>query len=146
MGETTGSSEALALPADQLGPIRREQRVLSLDVLRGAAILAILTGNIWSFSMILAAYVNPTAYGDLTGWNYAYWFFVYVFIEREYLEVFAMLFGVGMVLMTVRCDAAGLGSAAKHYRRMVLLLVLGLLHAHLLWYGDILFAYAPVIE
>jgi uncharacterized protein len=117
--------------------------VASLDVLRGVAILGILLMNIQSFSMIHAAYMNPTAYGDMTSWwNYAFWFFGYVFVEREFLELFAMLFGAGLVMMTARCDAAGLGSARMHYRRMVLLLVLGVLHAHLLWFGDILYAYA----
>ena len=142
MDISAASSGAGTASLGQLTPLDREQRLLSIDVLRGVAVLWILSGNVYAFSMPLAAYVNPTAYGDLRGWNYAYWFFVYVFIEREYLEIFALLFGAGMVMMAARCDSVGLGSAGMHYRRMGLLLVLGLLHAHLLWYGDILYAYA----
>jgi uncharacterized protein len=142
MGTPTDSSAPPFVMAERLGPISREERIPSIDVLRGVAILAIITGNIYAFSMILAAYVNPMAYGDMTGLNYVYWFFVYVFIEQEFLEVFAMLFGAGLVMMTARGDAVGRGVAGMHYRRMALMLVLGLLHAHLLWYGDILYTYA----
>ena len=42
------------------------QRIVSLDVLRGFAVLGILIMNIQTFSMIGAAYINPTAFGDLT--------------------------------------------------------------------------------
>ncbi len=51
------------------GPVQVSERILSLDVLRGFAILGILIMNIQSFSMIGGAYLNPTAYGDLTGVN-----------------------------------------------------------------------------
>jgi len=44
--------------------------------------------------------------------------------------------GTGIVLM------AGRASAGVHYRRMGGLLVFGLLHAYLVWYGDILVVYA----
>ena len=40
-----------------------------MDVLRGFVLLGILVMNIQSFAMPIAAYVNPTAYGDLTGAN-----------------------------------------------------------------------------
>ena len=53
-----------------------------------------------------------------------------------------MLFGAGIVLMTGRAEARQGRSVALHYRRMGVLLVFGLLHAYLLWYGDILYSYA----
>ena len=49
------------------GPTTQSERILSLDVLRGFAVLGILVMNIQHFSMVGAAYFNPTAYGDLTG-------------------------------------------------------------------------------
>ena len=48
-------------------PSDSAQRVVSIDVLRGLAVLGILIMNIAAFSMIEAAYSNPSAYGDLTG-------------------------------------------------------------------------------
>jgi uncharacterized protein len=41
-------------------PVTADERIVSLDVLRGFAILGILVMNIQSFSMIGAAYLNPT--------------------------------------------------------------------------------------
>jgi uncharacterized membrane protein len=48
-------------------PVTEKERVVSIDVLRGFALLGILPMNIQYFSMIGAAYWNPGAYGDLPG-------------------------------------------------------------------------------
>ncbi len=50
-----------------LAPTPSLERITALDVLRGFAVLGILLMNIQSFSMIMAAYMNPTAYGNLQG-------------------------------------------------------------------------------
>ena len=52
---------------------RSGERVALIDGLRGFALLGILVVNIQSFSMISAAYLNPTAYGDLSGANHLAW-------------------------------------------------------------------------
>ena len=52
-----------------------------------------------------------------------------------------MLFGAGVFIFTENAVAKGLNSALLHYRRMGWLLLFGLLHGYLLWYGDILFTY-----
>ncbi len=46
------------------GPITAKERIASLDVVRGVALLGILPMNIQAFSMISAANINPTAYGE----------------------------------------------------------------------------------
>ena len=88
-----------------------------------------------------AAYFDPTAYGDLTGINGWVWRLIYLFADLKFMAIFAMLFGAGIVLTADRIEARGLPATATHYRRMVWLIVFGLLHAHLLWYGDILYWY-----
>ena len=60
----------LPCSATDVSPVAQTGRIASIDVLRGFAVLGILVMNIQSFSMIGAAYLNPTAYGDLTGANY----------------------------------------------------------------------------
>lgn len=125
-----------------LGPVSGEARVHAIDVLRGFALLGILVMNIQSFSMISAAYLNPTAYGDLTGANRWVWILSHVFADQKMYGIFSMLFGAGILLMTGRAEASRGKSAGLHYRRMGWLLLFGLLHAHLLWYGDILYPYA----
>ncbi len=94
--------------------------------------------NIQSFSMISAAYFNPTAYGDLTGANGWVWRMTHVLVDMKFMAIFSMLFGAGIILMASRAESRGQAVTGVHYRRMAWLIVFGLLHAHLLWYGDIL--------
>ena len=117
------------------------KRIVSLDVLRGLAVLGILVMNIQSFSMPTAAYINPTAYGDLTGLNKWIWILSHILASQKFMSIFSMLFGAGVLIFTENAIAKGKNSAALHYRRMLWLLVFGLLHGYLLWYGDILFTY-----
>ncbi len=118
------------------------ERIVSLDILRGFAILGILIMNIQSFSMIGATYLNPTAYGDFTGINKIVWSISHVLADSKFMAIFSILFGAGILLFTDRLKAKGIKSLNIHYRRTFWLLVIGLLHAYLLWYGDILVAYA----
>ena len=122
-------------------PVTEKERIVSIDVLRGFALLGILFMNVQSFSMISAAYWNPTAYGDLRGANFLVWLFGHVFADEKFMAIFAMLFGAGVLLMTRRVESAGRPSAALHYRRMGWLTLFGVLHGYLLWMGDILFSY-----
>ena len=124
-----------------LTPVRESERIDALDVLRGVALLGILTMNISAFSMPAAAYFNPSVYGDLGGVNGWVWRLTHVLADMKFMAIFSMLFGAGIVLMTDRHAARGRATGALHRRRMLWLIAFGLLHAHLLWYDDILFWY-----
>lgn len=126
----------------EVTPTRPAERILALDVLRGVAILGILIMNIQSFSMIGAAYINPTAFGDLSGLNYWVWLLSHIFADQKFMTLFSILFGAGVVLMTRRAEDKEQSAVGLHYRRTFWLLIIGLLHAYLLWYGDILVTYA----
>lgn len=117
-------------------------RISSLDVLRGFALLGILLMNVQSFSMPIAAYFNPTAYGDFSGANAITWFLVHVLIDQKFMTLFSILFGAGIVLMTGKAEEKTGRSRGVHYRRMIWLLLFGVAHAYLLWYGDVLYTYA----
>ncbi|MGH7391031.1 MAG: DUF418 domain-containing protein [Candidatus Rokuibacteriota bacterium] len=117
-------------------------RVTSLDVLRGVGILGILAVHIQLFASVGAARANPTVYGDLTGANWWVWLGTDLLAEGKFISIFAMLFGAGIVVLAARRDAAAADAAGLHYRRMAGLLVIGLLHAYLLWYGDMLVQFA----
>ena len=123
-------------------PVSQTDRIISLDLLRGVAVLGILVMNIQHFSMPQAAYINPTAYGDLNGFNKWVWIFSHLLASRKFMSIFSMLFGAGVLLFTQRAEQKGLNSAALHYRRMGWLLVFGLMHGYLLWSGDILVSYS----
>ena len=68
------------------------ERIISLDVLRGIAVLGILIMNIQSFSMISAAYINPLAYGDLTGINKWIWIISHMLANGKFMAIFSILF------------------------------------------------------
>ena len=127
-----------------VAPVPGAERIATLDILRGFALFGILVMNIQAFAMIAAAYINPSAVPPTGVVEYAIWLVSHVFFDRKFITLFTMLFGAGIVLMTQRAEAAGNGALSLHYRRMGWLLVIGLIHAYLIWYGDILTAYALI--
>jgi uncharacterized protein len=125
-------------------PVGREERIFAIDALRGFALLGILVMNIASFGLPEAAYFFPVAAGGSTGWNYASWFIAYSLCEGKMRAMFSMMFGASVYLLMERLSRKGMASEAAdiHYRRMLWLLLFGLLHAFLIWSGDILYFYA----
>jgi len=111
-------------------------RLSSVDTLRGVAVLGILVVNIQAFAFVAAARTNPPVQGDLHGVNWWIWLATRVLFDGKFLSMFAMLFGASIALLARRCAQRGVATGPIHYRRMTILLVIGLLHAHLLWYGD----------
>src|SRR4029078_6636288 len=129
----------VTVPMPQSAPVPETARVTSIDVLRGVALLGILLMNIQSFSLPGDAYLNPSAYGDLTGINRWVWIVVHTVADQKFINIFSMLFGAGILLMCERIGARKF--RVIHYRRMGVLVLFGLIHAHLLWSGDILYFY-----
>lgn len=123
---------------------QRTDRIDSLDVLRGFAILGILVMNIQAFAMISQAYLNPTLGGSMTGMDFWIWVVSHVAFDSKFLALFAALFGAGMVVMAERAEAAGDTPWRLHRRRMGILALIGLIHAYGIWFGDILFIYAVI--
>ncbi len=122
--------------------MEKKSRIIALDVLRGFALLGIPLMNVQSFAMVGQAYLNPTAYGDLTGVNLWVWVFSHCFADQKFMTLFSMLFGASILLITSKYETKGISSLGVHYRRNFWLLIIGLLHAYLIWYGDILAPYA----
>jgi uncharacterized protein len=125
-----------------LGPVLPSLRIDSIDTLRGVAVLGILVINIWTFALPDAALFNPTVLNGLTGLDLFAWKFSYLFFLQKMMAIFSMLFGAGVVLMTQRAEARGQSIGKTYYRRILWLLVFGLVHAYFIWFGDILVSYA----
>ena len=123
-------------------PINLKNRIHSLDLIRGFAVLGTLIMNITSFSQISMAYMNPTIGAGLEGYNQYFHGFNYIFADTRFMSIFSILFGAGVVLFTQRIEAKGRRVVALHYKRMFWLLIFGLIHAYFIWVGDILVAYA----
>lgn len=144
MSETDSAEANVADHTVATGPVTSAERIISLDVLRGVAILGILVMNIYAFAMPFIAYANPTVLGGLEAHNMGTWFFTHILFDQKFLSIFAMLFGAGMILMTGRAEARGARYGRLYYRRLFWLLVIGAVHGYLIWMGDILFAYAAI--
>lgn len=119
------------------------QRIATLDLVRGVAVMGILAMNIVGFAMPSQAYSNPVAYGGSTS-DIVTWFVSFVFVDGKMRGFFSFLFGASMLLVIERAEAGGQPPAAVHYRRLVWLLVFGLIHLFCIWWGDILTHYALV--
>jgi uncharacterized protein len=130
--------------AASAGPVGAHQRIVSLDRLRGVAILGILVMNIYAFAMPFIGYTNPLRMGGTEPWNLGTWVFTHLLFDQKFISIFAMLFGAGLVLMTGRAEARGGKPGRIYVRRQLWLMLIGTAHAYLLWMGDILFLYALI--
>lgn len=135
-----GYSESL--PGRNAGPITAAERLLSLDALRGVAVMGILVMNVYAFAMPLAAYYNPLIMGGTDALNMGTWFFTHLFFDQKFMSIFSMLYGAGVVMMMNRAAERGASFTPVFYRRSAWLMVIGLLHGYFIWFGDILFHYA----
>lgn len=132
--------QTTAKPA--LEPVAEPERITAVDTLRGFALCGILVMNIIAFALPDAAYGNPPVAGGFAGADFVAWLTSHLFFELKMMSIFSMLFGAGLVLMGERAEARGGTPLRIYYRRVGWLLVIGLAHAYLIWYGDILFFYA----
>ena len=126
------------------GPVAGSERFAGLDVLRGVAVLGILVMNVYAFAMPFPAYTNPFVMGGTDPLNLGTWIATHILFDQKFMTIFSLLFGAGIVLMAERAAARGAPFGGTFYRRQIWLLVLGALHAYLLWFGDILFYYALI--
>ncbi len=130
------------LPGKNAGPVTPAERLVSLDTLRGVAVMGILVMNVYAFAMPLAAYYNPLIMGGTDALNRGTWFFTHVFFDQKFMSIFSMLYGAGLVMMMNRAEARDVPFTPVFYRRSIWLIVFGLLHGYFIWFGDILFHYA----
>lgn len=127
-----------------LSPLKALDRIQSLDVMRGIVLFGILLMNI--NGMALAhAYGDPTVSGGATGWDLYTWVTTNMLFEGTMRALFSLLFGAGMFILLHRMEkkGAGIKAADIYFRRLMWLLLFGLIHSYiLLWTGEILFSYA----
>jgi len=125
----------------QLAPIAPGERIATLDVLRGFALGGILLMNMEAFvGPVMGSYtgLDPA----LSGADRIADGLVYFFVQGKFFTLFSLLFGMGFAMMAQRADAAGRPFAGLYWRRGLVLLGIGLVHALLVWSGDVLVTYA----
>jgi len=123
-------------------PLQGQERIEILDVIRGFALLGILIVNMAMFNSpdiyfqalrksICAGFLDTVASG-----------FINLFVQGKFYTIFAFLFGLGFVIFFERAQAKTTKPKRLFYRRIFILLLIGLIHAFFIWSGDILVAYA----
>ena len=122
----------------------QSRRIITLDVIRGIAVMGIFSVNVIAFAFIFPAYMNPSAAGGHHGADLATWFANFVVVDGKMRSLFSMLFGASMLLVIERAVAAGRSGRSTHFRRMAVLALFGLAHFYFIWFGDILFLYAII--
>ncbi len=119
------------------------QRLESLDLLRGFALCGILLVNIMMMGGAWDQY-HPDLPPTLANPDWSAWIIQHLFVQGSMRGLFTLLFGAGMLLITLRGeDGRGTIQAADvYFRRCIALLALGVFNATaLLFPGDILYVY-----
>ena len=131
-------AETPAPPA--AAPVPETQRLKVIDALRGVALLGILLMNIPGFAM--PDYFSESFKSDPANVNFWVSAVISVVFEGKMRALFGMIFGAGVLLFVSNKEEAGKSTTWLFYRRMIWLVLFGLIHAHLiLWIGDILYLY-----
>lgn len=117
-------------------------RLLSLDFIRGIAVMGILWANIVGFGQPMTAYMYPDAFavphGQTSDWL---WVLQFVLIDGKMRGLFTLLFGAGLMLFMEKAWARG-QTRWLQARRLCWLLAFGLIHFYFIWKGDILVLYS----
>ena len=119
-------------------------RILTLDVIRGIAVMGIFSVNVVGMAMIESAYFYPPDYGFDHDYDKVMWALNSILVDGRWRSLFSILFGASTILVIERGVAAGRKGWQVHFPRMIVLLLFGLAHFYLLWWGDILANYAMV--
>lgn len=120
---------------------RSGERLALIDALRGAALAGVLLVNLGGFSLYY--FLDPAQRAALPTARVDAWLAmaVQLLVQDKAITLLSLLFGVGIAIQAGRARARGLGDGPLA-RRLLVLLAIGLLHAHFLWWGDILALYA----
>jgi uncharacterized protein len=127
-----------------LAPVARQDRIAAMDVLRGLAVLGIFLINMPLYLAPSAAFFN---------WeNNVLWpgtndrlatLFIYIFAQGKFYTLFSFLFGLGFGVQMLRATERNSPNFLPIFRRrLTILLIIGILHFTLIWWGDVLHVYA----
>ncbi|MGE7622532.1 DUF418 domain-containing protein [Viridibacillus sp. NPDC096237] len=124
----------------RLTPTPMQKRIDTLDIIRGFSLLGILLVNMFAFS-------TPLPHIDLKTWfetpidkEYHQW--LDIFVQSSFYPLFSMLFGYGLAMQFTKATNIGDNFYKIGSKRLAVLFGIGVLHAFLIWWGDILMTYA----
>ena len=121
-------------------PTEVKDRVISIDMMRGFALLGIFVVNMLFFHSPYI-YLNPYSWFHIPG-DYETYKWIDIFVQGSVYPLFSMLFGYGLAMQFLKSQANGVSFEKLAVRRLFVLLLIGCIHAFLIWSGDILITYA----
>lgn len=127
---------------NNITPVATSERHAILDVLRGIALFGICLANYPEFSLYTFQTKEVTEAMPTAGIDHIIKFLQYLFIDGKFYTLFSLLFGIGFSIIISKAVERGGKGMMIFYRRMIILLFIGLCHLILLWAGDILILYA----
>ncbi|WP_051536789.1 DUF418 domain-containing protein [Shewanella marina] len=119
-------------------PTTISSRNYNIDAIRGLAMLGILFINVYAYAGIFEHYVASSfaPFSDrIIG------LIKVSFIESRFISLFCMLFGVGLYIQLQKYDELE-SPLLKVKSRLIILMIFGIFHSVIIWYGDILLTYA----
>jgi uncharacterized protein len=122
-----------------LGPV--SQRIDLVDVLRGFALLGVLIANMCAYSGWVFMDPRKAAQLPIAGLDPVVKFTIVALIEAKFYSLFSLLFGLGFAIMRERFAGNGANAGRLFARRYAALFVIGVIHAALIFHGDILMLY-----
>ena len=123
-------------PATRLSPVGSRGRIVTIDALRGAALLGILLVNVQN--IMGPQRIKATWHGT----DRVLHFMITWLVEGKFISMFALLFGLGVALQIARAHERGHSATPLLLRRFAVLAVFGAVHGIAIWSGDILLSYA----
>ena len=124
--------------APEIGPVRPQERIEVIDILRGFALFGILLVNSshdapWDF---LFEEQWPGILDRTT------WWLVHFFGSNKFKALFSLLFGLGFAIQIGRAEKRGAPFFTMYGRRLLILWLIGISNQLFLFHDDILQAYA----
>ena len=119
-------------------PVSQRERIVTIDVIRGFALIGIFLVNMPTFHSPAYLEMDP----DYSGVDYWLHILLQMFVQTKFYTIFSFLFGLGFYIFMSRAEEKGLKVNRLFSRRLLILLLFGVVHTVFLWFGDILHTYA----
>lgn len=118
-------------------PVASSSRAYILDILRGIALFGVYIANLGTFTGYNFLSDEEKAKLPTAAVDQLYDFFHFAFIDGKFYSIFSLLFGIGFSIFLAKSNGI-----STFYKRVLILIGIGLFHSLFLWIGDILLLYA----
>ena len=122
-------------------PVTEQQRITTLDILRGFSLLGILLVNMFGFSQPMP-YVNDLANWFTSAKDIIHHQLLDIYVQSSFYPLFSMLFGYGLAMQFLKAQLLQTRFYSFASKRFIILMLIGFFHAFFIWWGDILAQYA----